>query len=342
MTSLINYLESKRISDSLILAEQALQIDEQNTLIKKQNHEISKLKKDLRLAREISTNLTLTEDALVQRLKIELEDLAYEHEIEIDSIHGVWEEKMANNLALMDSVYKHKLSLFLAINEADSSTADSTLSAFDSLKFTSPLDSSVGAESDDSTLVSDSIQVTSDIARFEKIPDSLVGVFHLDSVRMLCDDLQRLYYTQSAEQGNSLIKHTDYYDTAFNDTAESLTLEENQWFRSNKLVIEPKGLVRWLVRSVAIFEESYQGKPITNHIDGFNICLDPEFPNYQPEDIEILQYSGTMLKWDKGFPLCGDNETSPFCLEWRFNVADKTAKIDIYMKGAIVKIFYSK
>lgn len=342
MASLINFLESKRISDSLKLAEQAFQIDELNTLIKKQNQEISKLKKDLRLAREISTNLTLTEDALVQRLKIELEDLAYEHEVEIDSIHTVWEEKMAYNLALMDSVYKHKLSLFLAINEADSSTVDSTLSAFDSLNFSSPLDSSVIAESDDSTQVADSSQVTSDIARFEKIPDSLIGVYHLDSVRLLCNDFQRLYYSQSTEQGNGLIKYTDYYDTAFSDTAESLTLEENQWFRSNKLVIEPKGLLRWLVKSVAIFEEMYQGKPITSHQDGVNICLDPEFPNYQPEDIEILQYSGTMLEWAKGFPLCGNNETSPFCLEWRFNAVDKTAKIDIYMKGAIVKIFYSR
>jgi len=342
MASLISFLESKRISDSLKLAEQAFQIDELNTLIKKQNQEISKLKKDLRLAREISTNLTLTEDALVQRLKIELEDLAYEHEVEIDSIHAEWEEKMAYNLAIMDSVYKHKLSLFLAINAADSSTVDITLSAFDSLNFTSPLDSSVIVESDDSTQVADSSQVTSNIARFEEIPDSLIGVFHLDSVRILCNDFQRLYYSQRTEQGNSLIKYTDYYDTAFSDAAESLTLEENQWFRSNKLVIEPKGLVRWLVKSVAIFEEIYQGKPITNHQDEVNICLDTEFPNYQPEDIEILQYSGTMLEWTKGFPLCGNNETSPFCLEWRFNAADKTAKIDIYMKGAIVKIFYSK
>ena len=77
-----------------------------------------------------------------------------------------------------------------------------------------------------------------------------------------------------------------------------------------------------------------------SHQDGVNICLDPRFPNYQPEDIEILQYSGTMLKWAKGFPLCDRNETSPFCLEWRFNAKDKTAKIDIYMKGTIVKIFY--
>ena len=37
--------------------------------------------------------LTLTEDALVQRLRIELEDLAYEHEVEFDSIHTEWEEK---------------------------------------------------------------------------------------------------------------------------------------------------------------------------------------------------------------------------------------------------------
>ncbi|MEC7160058.1 MAG: hypothetical protein VXW24_07170, partial [Bacteroidota bacterium] len=219
---------------------------------------------------------------------------------------------------------------------------DSTLSAFDSLNFSSPLDSSVIVESDDSTQVADSSQVTSDIARFEKIPDSLFGVYHLDSVRLLCNDFQRLYYSQSTEQGNGLIKYTDYYDTAFSDTAESLTLEENQWFRSNKLVIEPKGLLRWLVKSVAIFEEMYQGKPITSHQDGVNICLDPDFPNYQPEDIEILQYSGTMLEWAKGFPLCGNNETSPFCLEWRFNAVDKTAKIDIYMKGAIVKIFYSR
>ena len=56
MASLINYLESKRISDSLKLAEQAFQIDELNTLIKKQNQEMYKLRKDLRLAREISTN----------------------------------------------------------------------------------------------------------------------------------------------------------------------------------------------------------------------------------------------------------------------------------------------
>ena len=40
---------------------------------------------------------------------------------------------MKHNLAIMDNVYKHKLSLFLAINDADSSTVDSTLSAFDSL-----------------------------------------------------------------------------------------------------------------------------------------------------------------------------------------------------------------
>ena len=342
MASLINYLESKRISDSLIIAEQTFQIDKQNTLIKEQNQALSKLKKDLRLAREISTNLTLTEDALVQRLKIELEDLAYKHEVEIDSIHSAWEEKMANNLALMDSVYKRKLSLFLAINNADSSTVDSTLSAFDSLKFTSPLDSSVRTESDDSSRVSDSSQVITDIVRFEEIPDSLYGVFNLDSVRILCNDFKRLYYTQSAEQSNISVKYTDYYDTAFNDTAESLTSEENQWFQSNKILIEPKGWVRWLVKSVAIFEEIYQGKPVTSHQDGVNFCLDPEFPNYQPEDIEILQYSGTMLKWDKGFPLCGNNETSPFCLEWRFNAVNKTAKIDIYMKGAIVKLFYSK
>ena len=333
MASLIIYLESKRTSDSLRLAEQVLQIDEQNALIKEQSQVLSKLKKDLRLAREISTNLTLTEDALVQRLRVQLSDLAYEHEVEIDSIHAEWEEKMADNLALMDSVYKHKLSLFLAINDADSSMVDSTLSAFDSLQLTSPLDSSVGVEIDDATQVSDSSQVNPDIERFEEIPDSLIGVFHLDSVRMLCNDFQRLYYSQSTEQDNSLMKYTDYYDTAFSDTAEGLTLEEEQWFRSNKLVIEPKGLVRWLIKSAAIFEEIYQGQPITNHQDGVNICLDPEFPNYQPEDIEILQYSGTMLKWAKGFPLCGNNETSPFCLEWRFNAADKTAKIDIYMKG---------
>ena len=341
MASLISYLESKRISDSLKLAEQDLQINEQNTLIKEQNQALYKLRKDLRLAREISTNLTLTEDALVQRLRVQLSDLAYEHEVEIDSIHAEWEEKMAYNLAIMDSVYKHKLSLFLAINDADSSTVDSTLSAFDSLQFTSPLDSTVYGESADSTLESDSIQVAQNITRFEKIPDSLIGVFHLDSVRMLCNDFQRLFFEQK-EVGKTLVKHTDYYDSTYLDTLENLSIEEDQWFRSNKLVIEPKGLVRWLVKSEAIFDEIYQGKPVMSHQDGVNICLDPEFPNYQPEDIEILQYSGTMLKWDKGFPLCDRNERSPFCLEWRFNAKDKTAKIDIYMKGAIVKIFYSK
>lgn len=342
MASLINYLESKRISDSLTIAEQAQFIDAQNTQLEEQNQALSKLKKDLRLAREISTNLGLTESALVQRLKIELSDLEYKHEVEIDSIHAQWEEKMAYNLAIMDSLYKHKLSLFLAINDADSTTIDSTLSSFDSLQFVSPTDSVVDSLVVDSSIDEEISPVTNDIKRFEKIPDSLYGVFNLDSVRILCDDFQRLYYAQSAEEGNSLIKYTDYYDTTLSDTAESLTFEETQWFRSNKLVIEPKGLVRWLVKSVAIFEEMYQGKPITNHQDGVNICLDPDFPNYQPEDIEILQYSGTMLAWDKGFPLCGDNKASPFCLEWRFNTDDKTAKIDIYMKGAIVKIFYSK
>ena len=80
---------------------------------------------------------------------------------------------------------------------------------------------------------------------------------------------------------------------------------------------------------VWLFSKNLPRKAYHKPSDGVNICLDPEFPNYQPEDIEILQYSGTMLEWAKGFPLCGNNETSPFCLEWRFNAADKTAKIDI-------------
>ena len=342
MASLISYLESKRISDSLKLAEQSLQINEQDLLIKEQIQDLSKLKKDLRLAREISTNLGRTEGALVQRLKIELEDLAYEHEVEIDSIHAEWKEKMAYNLAIMDSVYKKKLNLFLTINDADSSLIDSTLSAFDSIQFISPLDSTEDSTDINSTLVSDSTQGIPEINRFDKIPNSLYGVFNLDSVRILCSDFQRLYFEQNTEQGNTLVKHTKYYDPIYQDTLEDLTDEESQWIRSNKVVIEPKGLVRWLIKSVAIFEEVYQGKPVMSHQDGINICLDPEFPNYQPEDIEILQYSGTMLQWDKGFPVCERNESSPFCLEWRFNTEEKTAKIDIYMKGAIVKVYYSK
>ena len=153
---------------------------------------------------------------------------------------------MAYNLAIMDSVYKHKLSLFLAINDADSSTVDSTLSAFDS-QFTSPLDSTVYGESADSTLESDSIQVAQDIIRFEKIPDSLIGVFHLDSVRMLCNDFSNDSFL-SKKRWKTVVKHTDYYDLTYLDTLENLSIEENR-FRSNKLVIEPKGLVRWLIKA---------------------------------------------------------------------------------------------
>ena len=124
---IINYLESKRIEvDSLTIAEQAQFIDAQNTQLEEQNQALSKLKKDLRLAREISTNLGLTESALVQRLKIELSDLEYKHEVEIDSIHAQWEEKMAYNLAIMDSLAKYKLWPIPAINDADSTTIDST------------------------------------------------------------------------------------------------------------------------------------------------------------------------------------------------------------------------
>ena len=61
-----------------------------------------------------------------------------------------------------------------------------------------------------------------------------------------------------------------------------------------------------------------------SHQDGVNICLDPH-SNYQPEDIEILQYSGTMLKWDKGFPLCDRNERSPFV--WNGGLTQKTKRL---------------
>lgn len=342
MSSHIEILEAKALEDSLNSVEQQNQISELEAVVEAQNQQISKLRNDLRLAREMALNLNQTEDVIVQRLKIQIQEILLDHKFELDSIRDSWKDRMAQDRLLMDSIYKRKLSLFLAINEADSTTIEGTLSVFDSINTINPIQRDEDTISSEDSLSIDSTEIKIQPQRVRQIPISSYGIYHIDSVILLCEDSKQKYSPQIKTENLEFVKQIDYSDTLLRDTVLATNGNEKKWIASNKIVIEPGGFVRWLVKSTAIFEKKYEGEPFISGQDGANFCLNQDFSHYRPEDIEILQYSGNALNWVQGFPLCSASAGSPFCLEMRLNSSEASAEVDIYMKGAVVKLFYGK
>ena len=71
-----------------------------------------------------------------------------------------------------------------------------------------------------------------------------------------------------------IAKQVHYFDTLLRDTLLAINSNEKKWISSNKIVVEPGGFVRWLVKSTAIFEKKYQGEPfISNHKMGLIFAL---------------------------------------------------------------------
>ena len=342
MSSRIGQLEEKALQDSLDSVEQHNQILALEAVIENQNQKISKLKSDLRLARDMALNLDQTEDVIVQRLKIQIQEILLDHKFEIDSIRDSWQDRMARDRSLMDSIYKRKLSLFLAINEADSTTIQTTLTLFDNINTVNPIQRVEDTTSTENNLSRDSSEIRIQPQRLREIPSSSFGIYNIDSVVLLCEDSKQKYSPQMSNGNLEIAKQVHYFDTLLRDTLLAINSNEKKWISSNKIVVEPGGFVRWLVKSTAIFEKKYEGEPFISGQDGANFCLNQDFSHYRPGDIEILQYSGNALNWVQGFPLCSTSAGSPFCLEMRLHSAEDSAEVDIYMKGAVVKLYYSK